>query len=215
MCLGLSETLIRTILDHGGDGIAFHCTSCRIGSPGPRSDGSDGDSSGALRQLHVTVTNLCKVVENLSSQVATLLSTQATRPATLSEEDQRAVIRDEVREMNERTKRKDSIIIRGSGATSGDGVKIKLKDVSRRLTGIEIVLDEVVCINPTTNLFRAKIFNSDHRNRLLEKSKDLAHHEDLKTMYISRDLTYKQREVLRERRRQRAEAPASQQANFS
>lgn len=72
------------------------------------------------------------------------MSTQSTRPAFLIEEDQRAMIREEMREIHEGEKRKDSIIIKSSDATSIMGIDEKLTDVSWSLLGTETVMDKVV-----------------------------------------------------------------------
>ena len=73
-------------------------------------------------------------------------------------------------------------------------------EISRSITGIEETPEEVFCINRETGLFRIK--NTDYytKTNFVNNSSKLKDFAPLKHIYISRDLTFVQRQELRERR---------------
>ena len=105
-----------------------------------------------------------------------------------------------VRELREREKRLDSIIIRGFTTTSVNVVKDKFRDICRVLRLENIELCEVKKVGPT-NLFRATIRDLDMRRELILRSHELARSENFSMVYINKDLTYQQRQELLARRR--------------
>ena len=211
LCLGLSDTVIQTIVDNGGEGVAYVCTDCRAKSLAGGTGGGVGGGAGpAFKQLHQTVKMLCKAVEAMSLQMARFVGPvgdASARPgadsAVVSIGDVdvvRASIREEVREVEEQTKRKDSVIIRGLKAENEGDLCEKFKAVSSRLIGSEIVLSGIVCINKEKDMYRAKIVSDGKRVHLLSKTKELPNYPDLQAVFIHRDLTFKQRQQLWQRR---------------
>lgn len=177
--------------------------------------GGAGSAGPAFKQLHQTVKMLCKAVEAMSLQMAKLSGEGGSiaagasgglpgGPALLSGAGSvdmvRASIREEVREVEEQNKRQKSIIVRGLKAANEEEVKERFKAVSDRLVGSEIVLSDVVCISRDKDMFRAKILSDDTRGKILSKAKDLPNYPDLRTVFIHRDLTFKQRRELWQRR---------------
>ena len=61
-------------------------------------------------------------------------------------------------------------------------------------------LSEVVCINADKGLFHAKVLDSDARRKLLDSAKNLKNSAQFSTVYINKDLTYRQRQTLIARR---------------
>ena len=124
-----------------------------------------------------------------------------TNPAPTG--DYRTVIRQEMREMQERAKRRQSIIIKGLQAQSARQLAAKFGDLSHSFTGTRVELSEVVPIANHSDLYRAKILDDDHRRLVLDRAKTLRETEHA-NVFIRRDLTFAQRKDLRERRAQRS-----------
>lgn len=111
----------------------------------------------------------------------------------------RAMIRQEMGELQEREKRKQSIVIKGMHASSSEDLVRKFRELSFSFTGTRVELTDIVPIHNHTDLFRAKILDEDNRKEVLEKAKSLKDTEH-RSVFIRRDLTYAQRKELRERR---------------
>ena len=149
MCLGLPDEVVNNIVEYDGQGIAFICTECRSNSG--KSGGSVPNS--AFKQLFQTVKKLCETVQTLSMQsnstnrVQGEQTTHTRNPGTsqaspnASDVDHlRVLIREEAREIEERNKRKTSIIIRGVEVQSTDRVNATLDPVFRHLLGAPVNL---------------------------------------------------------------------------
>ena len=110
----------------------------------------------------------------------------------------RAVVRQEIRELQEREKRRSSVVIKGLASTTPAGVVSEFGDVTSSTMGTRVTLSEVVKI-PNNELWRAKIFDTDKRKLVLDQAKKLKgsqyHH-----IFIRKDLTFAQRAELRQRR---------------
>ena len=112
----------------------------------------------------------------------------------------RLLIRKEAREMEERQKRKTSIIIRGIQAQSAATLKPVFDQVCNHLLGSVVPLTDIVCINKEVCIIRAKI-HDEVRKQLLDNAKRLRN-STFSDVFINRDLTYKQSGELRIRRAQ-------------
>ena len=174
-----------------------------------------------IQQLFLSVKGICSAVMELTvrmdkafSKNQTVLPQGAqpqnvTQPPTPANPDPanppgdyRSVIRQEMREMQERAKRRQSVVIKGMQAQSGRDYISKFGDLSHSFTGTRVELSEVVPIPNHSDLFRAKILDDDHRKLVLDRAKNLRDTEHAH-IFIRRDLTYAQRNELRERRAQR------------
>lgn len=239
MCSGLPSDAISTIADLSGDAVLFICTNCRIqpsDKAKTRLESGDANSSHnqLIQQLFLSVKGICSAVMGLTARMDRILSenqtsatviTQAqpqaplpgnptqptsTGPASHPESDEyRAVIRQEMREIQERAKRKQSVIIKGMHANSPRDLSTKFGDLSLTFTGTRVELTDVVPIPNHSDLFRAKILNDDNRKLVLERAKTLRDTEHA-SVFIRRDLTFAQRKELRERRAQRTDSAASE-----
>ena len=84
------------------------------------------------------------------------------------------MIRQEMRELQEREKRKQSIVIKGMHASSSEDLVRKFRELSFSFTGTRVELTDIVPIHNHTDLFWAKILDEDKRTKiLLEKAKSL------------------------------------------
>ena len=125
-----------------------------------------------------------------------------TRNPANPESDYRSVIRQEMREIQERSKRRQSVIIKGMHATSARDLISQFANLSDSFTGTRVELSDVTPIANHSDLFRAKILDDDHRKLVLDRAKTLRDSEHAH-VFIRRDLTFAQRKELRERRAQR------------
>ena len=120
-----------------------------------------------------------------------------TSPTSLDQ--YKLIVRKELREMHERDKRRDSIIIRGLKATTPRGVVAEFAEITQRKMGTRVEVSDVVIIPGHTGICRAKIYSSAERKLVLEQAKGLKNTE-YKHVYVRRDLTYAQRGELKLRR---------------
>ena len=111
----------------------------------------------------------------------------------------RSVIRQEIKELREREKRKESIVVRGlTASTPGDIIK-EFEEITDMMVGSRVTLIDVVKIPDHPELCRAKILDEGKRKLVLEKAKTLKGSR-FDGVFIRRDLTYAQRQELRLRR---------------
>ena len=182
-----------------------------------------------LRGMSSIITNLAKEVKALSQKQATPENLQTQDPdpfqphpqpqpqpamprldapipnhpqntaGAKSPDQYRLIVRQELREMHERDKRRDSVIIRGLKATTPRGLVTEFADVTQRVMGTKVELSDVVIIPGHGGICRAKILNPSEKKLVLDQAKDLRNTE-YKHVYIRRDLTYAQRGELKRRR---------------
>ena len=105
----------------------------------------------------------------------------------------------EVRELNERGKRKCSIIFRGFDRESVNDDCENFKNICQVLNVGIIELDDIVQIGDR-RLFLAKILNDEKRKELLLVAKKLKGLQEYEKVYIQKKLTFRQRHELYERR---------------
>ena len=151
-----------------------------------------------MTQMMAMIKDVCSTVSILKAEFEAFKSSHQSSPpppsvlpaAPISQ----LAIRDEIRELHEREKRKDSIVIRGIKATNDNIAAFSSSFnavVEHLLPGRSINLNEVVVIEE--ELVRAKVTDSLKRRDLLSKATTLRSSFCFSEVYISRDLTYKQR----------------------
>ena len=199
MCMGMPETVIGNIKQYGGEGISYICTVCRSGN----SRGGDlGTQSSALGQLLQTVAKLCETVQKLSDKVDGLVSGSVGGAVQmdLNSDQISALVSQECHEIEERKKRLTSIIIRGVNARTPASLSPIFEALTSELVGSPVQLSEIVCINAEKGMFRGKVVDFEARRKLLDSAKYLKNSLQFSSVYISRDLTYKQRQSMIARR---------------
>ena len=134
----------------------------------------------------------------------------APNPSQPAGKEYRAIIRDELREIREQEKRRQSIIVKGLKVSSASDFKIKFRQLCDDVMGAKVDLSDVNPISGHPNIFRAKVVDDTQRKLILDNAKRLkgSAHD---SVYISRDLTYAQRADLYQRRhsRQGQNSPAT------
>ena len=126
----------------------------------------------------------------------------------------RSLIRQEIQELREREKRKDSIIIRGLTSSSPADVVAEFEEISSLMIGCRVTLSNIVRIPDHPELCRAKILDEGKRKLVLEKAKTLKGTR-YDGVFIRRDLTYAQRQDLKLRRDRQNQEVARQTSSHS
>ena len=200
MCMGLPSDLVASIASYGGDGITYSCNDCRLAT-----DYSDNVSSAVTKQLFETVKNLCNAVTILTRDVQQLLNRPPAQQTQgpMNNEHLRVCVRDEIREMDERKKRKSTVIIRGVNVDSANAIKEAFHPISEFVLGHRVELLDITCVSSAKKIYRARITDDSIRKSLLDNSKKLKTNSAYANIYINRDLTYLQRNELFKRRQER------------
>ena len=214
LCMGVSERVIDVILEAGGDGVEYGCTQCRSRpavSGASRASTTPGDP--AVAQLFLMVKSLCAAVAKLTEKVDTVASIPNVTPSFQTQgtsgDDLRMSIREEIIEMEERRKRRESVIFRGILVDSNDDARSSMDNITRFLLNVSPPMTDLYCIDRTKGLYRVKVTDDDARRKLVMEAKNLRNNIAFKGIYINRDLTYKQRKELYERRQRNRQAGVS------
>ena len=120
-------------------------------------------------------------------------------PAQSHSRDYRQAVREELLELEERRKRKASLVIRGLGASSALEAVRLFGDVTQFLIGERVELSEACRIRNDTDLIRGNVHDVRLRRLILDQARELKNSR-LSHIFIRRDLTYQQREELKARR---------------
>ena len=205
-CTGLSSRAIECIQSEGGDGIRFVCSACRCAASNTAagSSSSSPPSNEDLSQLFQIVKSLAESIAQLTTKVNTLCNSNS---GTAGNDRQGIYDREslftEMREFDERKKRRDSIIVKGVKTATDSLFVDAFSNISRTLIGRDVTASNVYCINRDTGMYRVTILDSDARRNILSDSKNLKDISEYRQVYISRDLTYMQRQEERSRRAER------------
>ena len=112
--------------------------------------------------------------------------------------DTRLLIREELIELKERDKCRETVVIRRLHFTNETDFLYLFDHLTMTLLKKKIQLSDVTQLN--SHFIRAKILNKDDRISLLSSSSKLKNHPQYSTVYISKDLTYRQRQEIKNRR---------------
>ena len=107
-----------------------------------------------------------------------------------------------MREVNERDKRKCSVILRGFNCNNVGAVSAKFGEICQALEIGSVELSDVRKVGNSA-LFRAKILDDEKRRELLMAAKKLKSMLGHENVYVQKDLTYRQRQELIARRQVR------------
>ena len=207
-CLGVSQSVLNVLLGTESSAIRYLCCVCRDrdNSPLPSGQGTGGQT--ATLQILTMIGSLVADVKKLSEKVEQAVVGQ--RAETAGQASQSSVnisngnignnpdsslsrkdVLSEVREMYERDKRKTSVVLRGLGNVTVQQASSTYAAVCRYL-GLEVSpLTELTKIN--SNLFRGKINDNTRRLELLAAVPQLRRSNEFRSVYIQKDLTYRQR----------------------
>lgn len=162
------------------------------------------------RRAPVWVKLLCTMVFTLEDSLASH-SSSASPTQVASGDDLRMSIREEIVEMDERRKRKESVIFRGVKVESNEDARTSIANITRYLLNTTPSMSDLFCIDRNKGLYRVKIADDDSRRKLVMEAKNLRNNHEFNGIYVNRDLTFKQRKELYERRQRNRLAGASAQ----
>ena len=213
ICCGLQQSFIRSFINNLGKGAFWKCTSC-IASGGV--GGNDPALSQALTQLGNSMIALTQKFEQLSIDMASVKTDLANThsgpidaSAMIRSPEFAVMVKEQVREIAEQDKRKDSVIIRGIKTSSTSDFNDVFNGATRYLLGgTPISLTDVVVLGP--ELARGRIADFNGRKNLLSASQKLGEpFSPFAGIFISRDLTYLQRKERIEKKKRRDEEARS------
>ena len=113
-----------------------------------------------------------------------------------------------MREFEERKKRRDCIIVRGSTSTTEAEFRTEFSGATQHVLGNPVTPGSVQCINPDRGMYRVRVTNLQLRDRVLVNAKKLNESDLYSHLYFARDLTYMQRQDQRDLRARRRVANA-------
>ena len=193
---------------------------CRCSNNSATSPNNNSDMNLALAQVFEIVKSLAVNVTQLTSQVSLLLSNAGNNGShQVSNQDgsplSGSITRDnlyvELREYEERKKRSNSIIVKGTAAQSDADFSTTFGNVCQYLLGATPVVNDVFCISRERSIYRVTFQNQDDRVAIVPLAKNLKNNQELSRIFINRDLTYLQRqELIRKRALYRMSEESSQ-----
>lgn len=202
ICVGVDDSVIKCILDDKKGAVAYLCCLCR--NRRRDSDNAELSTKGdAFGQLFTMVGCLVGQMRELMTRVGKQGDGQSgvdVGSSVAAEMVSRGRLMEEVRELNEREKRKKSIIFRGFGCDNVESLQSKFASMCELLGLENINLESIVEIR-SSGLFRARITDDNVRMNLLTEVKRLKNIDGYEHCYVQKDLTYRQRRELIDRRR--------------
>ena len=161
-CSGLPNKLVSELYNYKGDAIEYVCNSCRS-SPSEALNSLDSIRR-SISQLFETVQGLAKVVGGWTTQ-----EKPNTHICPAPDTDSlRSLIRQELNEIKERDKRKNSIVVRGINYSTEVAFLHDFNKLTQALISKTIVPTDITPIK--TNFVRMKIENNDDRLSLISSS---------------------------------------------
>ena len=190
LCLGIEDREISVLLDNTNGALVYKCCLCRSGKSG---------ATGAFNQLLKMVGVLAQGFKKSGFRsVGNTVS--SSRVESAGEAVSRVEVMSHLRELREREKRSNSIMLRGLQTASTSAARDIFRKICDLLDVGIVELSEMVRVGPN-NLFRATVINADLRREVLMRSHELRRSDNFARVYVDRDLTYQQRqEVLAKRR---------------
>ena len=201
LCTGLRALTLDCIANEGGEAIRFVCSKCRCAPQVSNSpSNSNDDGSTPISQLFQIVQSLAVTVTNLSKQVSVLLANSSQQPLACNNLINREDLYIEMREFEERKKRGKSVIVKGVDVGNENEFRDVFQELCNFTVGEHVAVEETFCINRERKMYRVKLQNKEAKISLLTNANKLKNSENFSRVYISRDLTYIQRQELSQKR---------------
>ena len=167
----MSVRAIECIQAEGGAGIRFICSACRCSSSNATESGSSPDQE-SISQLHLIVKSLAESVAKLTTKVNMIINNENSFSRNQQNQNfSRESLYTEMREFEERKKRRESLIIRGVRGASDEEFSQTLITLSQTLINSNVTPDKIYCINRESGMFRVSIRDSDVRRDILFNSR--------------------------------------------
>ena len=160
----------------------------------------------ALAQVFEIVKSLAVNLAQLTNQVSILLGSAGSNGSQQignqggSHSSSGSITRDnlyvELREYEERKKRSNSIIIKGTGAQNDSEFSTTFGNICQYLLGGTPAVKDVFCISRERSIYRVTFQDKDDKVAIMPLAKNLKDNQDFSRIFINRDLTYLQRQEL-------------------
>ena len=179
-CTGLTTPVLNYIGSLGGTAVVFVCCSCKVTSANPSTnsstDASNASISQCLPQLFNVIKSLAETVANLTTQVQLSMSSQSLRHSNIppssdvpslshaltsstSSSISREQIFTDMRDFEERMKRRDCVIVRGSTSTNEAEFRSEFSGATQYVLGNPVTPGSLQCLNPDRGMYRVKVTN--------------------------------------------------------
>ena len=196
-CCGVGNRIIYCLLTEKCGALQYFCCRCRVRVDGRR------DACGAAGASSLDwLLKIVAVLSRRESEMAGKLEAISHRCERAGEQAvgglSRESVQIELRELQERERRQNSIVLRGC-QTDNDRLLRRKLDVCLFLDVGTVEFSDFVNIG-NTGLFRAKIRDREQRMVLLNNVMRLKNSEQYRFLYIQHDLTYRQRQDMIARR---------------
>ena len=199
------EKVLKEQITELSKSIHSHNQSCSSSAGGhPQSNTNSGKTyAEALNGVSTQRRNKHSTTQVDRQSVSYLRTTHAPKDQTPQLDhsealDYRSMVREELLELDERKKRRSSLVIRGLKASSVAEAAAKFAEVTESLIGEKVVLSDTCRIRSDADLYRGNVHNNRQRKLILEQAKHLKD-SSFSQVYIKRDLTYLQRMQLQAR----------------
>ena len=224
-CTGLKPLSIQCLREEEDSAIAYTCTTCRCiptrvtGTTSSSSQNSDGEWKVAVGQVLEIVKSLASNMNALSASVNNVLNSsqgagQQVSPEPPAPRSESAISRNELYtemwEFDERKKRVSSVIVRGIQANNETDFLDKFREVVQVLLSASPQISDTYCISAEKKNFRVTFRDKATRVNIMSVARNLKDSPEYKHVFISRDLTFSQREEIRSKRDKRSSRPTTQ-----
>ena len=201
MCSGINAEAYKVLCDNKN--LTYKCSGCLTKK-------STAVTRNDYDQLAEMVRGVCKEMSKLIDGEKTVWPRMpSSRGQESKQPDEKAIrkmIRDETQDRVEREKRKEFLIVRGFEKEETDQECADIvSDVLEELAGRPVTYSDFLRFDNRLDLVRVKVLNDADRRTILSNAPNLRSSEKSR-FFVRRDLTYLQRQVLKERYDQRKAA---------
>ena len=224
-CSGLQPKMANQVIHYKGDSLRiwFFCPACKLTHPfDNNNNNSDNKIDPNMHLISKTLLDLSNKVDSLLELKSTVndlakwkeecqarsVSVSTSSSPSLQLDNIESIIGEQVTERLERDKRKDYLIIKGLAYTNSTDFLNQFDLLSATLLNKTVQISDISPLNP--RFTRIKVLNKDDKISLLANASKLKNHSQYNSVFISRDLTRKQRDEMKNRRlnRTKYQAPA-------
>lgn len=196
LCLGVSANAVNVLVTETSGGVLYRCCNCRF-REAPAGEG--------LAQLSRIVGELVREVRSAGTREQPQIIPRSSAPRSHGPSGRTDMDRDEIlsqiRELREREKRRNAIILRGLGDVSVAVMTSKFARICEYLGVGQITLGSIKKVG-SGMIYRTVIEDDEKRRELLSKCHRLRSSSEFSRIYLNRDLTHQQRRDLQEKRQQ-------------
>ena len=194
MCLGVDSDVVKALFNNKDNALQYNCCQCRSVGIGSAHEGNVDNS--AYKQLLRIVGEIAGVVRDMqaekrvdsattqSGNVPEVGAQVQSRDLPQGGQTLREEVQGHVRELREREKREEFIVLRGLGDSNLDVVHQKFYNICREL-GLEPFSLVGLCRIGNHNLYRARVPDPLRRKNLLLKAQELRHCAEFSRVNIS------------------------------